>query len=306
MRNSCFATLAHLALPALLILFTAPAAAVELGDIEVDSRLGMPFRATVPLSPAAGEDMAELFVDLASPNDYKALNVRRDAAINLIKAEQVSDSRGNRIELSSQYPMQAPYFTVVLKVRYQRATHFKGYPVTLDSPLSPRSAKQPTATPTVVVGPAERLESRPPAPPADRTETEQGETVQTTWTETETVAIPFKPFDGWARTGRYGPTVQGDMLRVIADRLRIDERYTVSQVMVALFEKNRSNFGEQNLNLPTPGSTFDVPTAAEVARLTDAQAAEVVAEHERRWRELQKQPRYAAIAEAQQKRYSHR
>jgi len=283
------------------MLFSAPAAAVELGEIEVGSHLGMPFRAAVPLSLNADETVSNLAVGLASPADYRALNVRRDPEINMISAEL----RGKRIELSSRYPVKAPYFTLVLRVRYRSATHFKRYPVTLDSPHALRPAKRVAATPTVVAGQVEQPAAEPAVTAKNQTEMEQADPDQAGAVE-EAAATPFSPFDGWARTGRYGPTVRGDMLRVIADRLRIDERYTIGQVVVALFEKNRSNFAEQNLNLPLPESYFDVPTAEEVERVGDAQAAAVIAEHERRWRELQKQPRYAAIAEAQKSRYSHR
>lgn len=308
MRNTCFAALA------LLMLFSSPAAAVELGDIDVRSHLDMPFRATVPLSLSGGEAAQELTIGLASPLDYRSLKIHRDPAINMIRI----GLRGGLIELSSRTPLQAPYFTLVLKIQSRHATHFRKYPVILDLPHAARATRHANATPTVVVRPVEKLGAEPQAAPMHQPDSAQTEQVQTEMEQPERVQTsrdrataaeatpPFRPFDGWARTARYGPTVLGDMLRVIADRLRIDERYTVGQVMVALFEKNRSNFAEENLHLPLPGSYFDVPTAAEVERLTQEQAAAVIAGHDRRWQELKKQPRYAAIAEAQKRRYGSR
>ena len=76
--------------------------------------------------------------------------------------------------------------------------------------------------------------------------------------------------------------------------------------MAALFEKNRSRFAEDNLNLPRDGVYLDAPTAAEVERNTPDQALAIVQDHNRRWKELTRQPRYAAIAEAQKNRYSRR
>ncbi len=104
----------------------------------------------------------------------------------------------------------------------------------------------------------------------------------------------------------YGPVVYGDSIYTIADRLRVDKRYTIRQVMAALFEKNRSRFAQDNLNLVLYGTYLDVPTAEEVERLSYDQALSVIQEHNRRWRELMKQPRYAAVAEAQRTRYSKR
>jgi FimV-like protein len=100
--------------------------------------------------------------------------------------------------------------------------------------------------------------------------------------------------------------VYGDSIYTIADRLRIDKRYTIKQIMVALFEKNRTKFAEDNLNLPQHGTYLDVPTTEEVELNSYDQALSTVQDHDRRWKELVKQPRYAAVAEAQRTRYSKR
>ncbi|MFQ5345676.1 MAG: FimV/HubP family polar landmark protein, partial [Mariprofundus sp.] len=111
-------------------------------------------------------------------------------------------------------------------------------------------------------------------------------------------------FSGWARTDRYGPIVRGDSLSTVAKRLMIDQRYTFRQVSVALFEKNRSSFEQENMNLLKKNSFLNVPTAEEVEQHTPAQASAIFLEHEKQWNQLVKQPRYAAEAEAQRTRYT--
>jgi pilus assembly protein FimV len=288
----------YLAVATVLFLFPAYAGAYELGKIDVISHLGESFRAEVPLALDEGEELSKISVKLASPDDYRTLNVYRDPALSLIRIDVTGDNRGGRVELSSHSLINAPYVIVLLKVRHGNATHFQKYPVFLDISRSaqPLKRKAPLATTS-----ANDLKEAPVTKGedfyADR-DRDAEVTVET---------LPaFKPFDSWARTSRYGPVVYGDTIFTIADRLRIDKRYTIRQVMVALFEKNRAQFVEENLNLAMHGSYLDVPTAEEVERLSYEQALSIIEEHDQRWKELMKQPRYAAVAEAQRTRYSKR
>ncbi|MDQ7010825.1 MAG: FimV/HubP family polar landmark protein [Mariprofundaceae bacterium] len=272
--------------------------AVSLGKIDVASHLGEPFYAEVPLVLEAGENVSSVFVELASPADYRILEVYRDPALNMIRADVESDSRGVRVELSSRNAMEAPFFNLVLKVRYNRATHFKKFPIFLDLPKAIKPevrAPLPTVS-SIKPGTGEGSEVTAPVVTAPVTVPEK----------VEEPKPAFTPHAGWARISRYGPMVYGDTISTVADRLRIDDRYTRNQVMVALFEKNRSKFDQDNINLIKAGTYLDVPDAAEVERISVEQANSVIAEHEKRWKELRKQPRYAAVAEAQRTRYSKR
>jgi len=291
----------YLAVSAVLFLFSTHAGAFELGKIDVVSHLGEAFHAEVLLTLDESEEISKLSVELASPDDYRTLNVYRDPALSLIRTDVIGGNRGGRIKLTSRNLISAPFIMVVLKVRYGHATHYQKYPVFLDISRAAQPLKKKAPLPTVSVN---DLKQEPPAlPKGDDSEGEGSETAKKVTVE---VSPPFKPFDSWARTSRYGPVVYGDTIFTIADRLRIDKRYTIRQVMVALFEKNRTKFVEDNLNLPQHGTYLDVPMAEEVEQLSYEQALSIIEEHDRRWRELMKQPRYAAIAEAQKTRYSKR
>jgi FimV-like protein len=279
---------------AAFLFLAANAQAVSLGKIEVASFLGEPLYAEIPLKLDAGESLTKVFVEIASASDYKIFEVYRDRVLKLIRADVASDSRGTRVELSSRASLKSPFFNLVLKIRYGRVTHFKKFPVFLEPPKSIQKTgeKKPLQSVKAIVSSG----------------TSQASVVskaETAKTKGGTASV-FKPYDGWARTGRYGPIVRGDTLSTVAQRLRIDHRYTLNQVMVALFEKNRSKFDQNNMNLLKAGGYLDVPEAAEVERLSKSQALSVLADHEKRWKQLTKQPRYAAEKVAQQTRYSRR
>ncbi|MFC1542784.1 FimV family protein [Pseudomonadota bacterium] len=273
---------------ALLSLFSTEVLAFELGKISVASHLSEPFRAELPLTLDEGETLTQLSVELAAPAEYRDLGIYRDPAIGLIRTDLSRVDRGGLIELSSRYPVDAPVLVILLKIRYGHATHFRKFSLFLDisrtaGPAKAATVQEPEETPLTMGEDSEVA----------------------TEIEVETRA-PFKPFDGWARTSRYGPVIYGDSIFTIADRLRIDKRYTIRQIMVALFEKNRARFAEDNLNFPLQGAYLATPAAAEVEKRSYEQALSFIEEHYLHWRELVKQARYAAIAEAQRTRYSKR
>ncbi len=281
-----------------MAVFSTHAGAVALGKIDVASHLGEPFYAEVPLTLDEGEVISSVSVELAEPDDYRILEVYRDRALQLVRADVESDSRGTRVELTSRSVIDAPFFNLVIKVRYGRATHFKKYPVFLDLPRAAAPSRGAAPLPSVSVDEAAREAAEPTVAAVEAMPAEA--------TAVEEQAAPFRPYDQWARTSHYGPMVYGDTISTVADRLRIDNRYSRNQVMVALFEKNRSKFEKDNINLIQAGTRLDVPMANEVERISSEQANSVMKEHNQRWRELVKQPRYAAVKEAQETRYSKR
>jgi pilus assembly protein FimV len=281
-----------------MAVFSTHAGAVSLGKIDVASHLGEPFYAEVPLTLDEGEVISGIVVELAESADYMILEVYRDRALQLVRADVESDSRGSRVELTSRNVIDAPFFNLVLKIRYGRATHFKKYPVFLDLPRAAAPSKKAAPLPSVSVEEAAREAAEPTVTAVEVMPAEAA--------ATEEKAAPFTPHDQWARTSHYGPMVYGDTISTVADRLRIDGRYTRNQVMVALFEKNRSKFEKDNINLIQAGTHLDVPMANEVERISSKQAHSIMKDHNQRWRELVKQPRYAAVKEAQETRYSKR
>jgi len=282
-----------------LILGISQAYAVALGKIEVASHLGEAFFAEVPMQLEENESISSVFVELAAPADYRILEVYRDPALNAIRSDVKKDSRGARVELSSNSVIDAPFFNLVLKVRYGHATQFKKYPIFLDLPQAKPVQIKALPTLSTINPQADAKQETQPKRPASAVSAAEPEAQDST-------KPVFKSYDGWARTGRYGPMVYGDTISTVARRLRVDERYTLQQVMMALFNKNKKKFSQGNVNLIQAGTYLDVPQASEVEDMTPSQAKSLLAQHNQRWNTLKKQPRYAAVAEAQKNRYKAR
>lgn len=283
------------------------ALAVSLEKIDVSSHLGEKLYAEIPLHLESNELISKVFVEIASPSDYKIFEVYRDPVIQTIRADVASDTRGVRVELSSRSTIQSPFFNVVLKIRYGRVSHFKKFPVFMDAKKSIQKMAEQAPQPSVqAVDVAPDHQADVAAVPAQTALTATaGQTVipaQPVVAKTNKKPAPVY-FDGWARTNRYGPIVRGDTLSIVADRLRVDTRYNLNQIMVGLYDKNTSSFNRDNMNLIKAGSYLDVPTAAEVEKNSKAEAFRRISEQEKAWKELTKQPRYAVEAEVQRNRY---
>jgi len=295
-RRMCVAVLGPV-----LLLFAGHAQAVSVEQIEVASHLGEPFFAEVPLKLESNELPSKVFVEIAAPADYKIFEVYRDPVLRSIRADVASDARGVRVKLSSRSRVNTPFFNLVLKIRYGRVSHFKKFPVFLDAAKSILKAADKAPQPVVAA-----VKQVVAAKPAQTSLTQSAGQVIIPETPVAAIKPENTYYDGWARTDRYGPIVKGDTLSTVAERLRVDYRYTRNQIMLALFEKNSSSFDQHNINLLKAGSFLKVPTAAEVEAHNKGEASRFLAKQEQVWKKLTQQPRYAAEAEAQRTRYTKR
>ncbi|MDX8390395.1 MAG: FimV/HubP family polar landmark protein [Mariprofundaceae bacterium] len=262
-----------------------------MGKIDVASHLGEHFYAEVLLNLHEGESASSIFIELADAADYRILEVYRDPTIKSIRTDILSDARGNRVKLSSTSVVNAPFFNLILKVRHGRSTHFKKFPIFLD--LAKKIITEIKPLPSV-----NAIEQQQPAPIANA--------VAETSQNGSEAKVEEKVESDWARTSRYGPMVYGDTVYTVASRLRTDDRFTTKQVMVALYEKNRSKFDKENINLIRAGTYLDVPSVAEVSAITPSMATKTMVKHGKLWKELKSEPTYSAIADAQKNRYSTR
>jgi len=299
-------TVVALFTPALFLL-VGHASAASLAKIEVASHLGEPFYAEVPVKLEPGESVSRVHIKIASPADYKIFEVYRDPVLKDIRADVASDERGVRVELSSSSRIKAPFFNLILKIHSGRVSRFKKIPVFLDvkkSVLQAAGQKPQPSVQAVKTAAAEERSGSGVSDSAGQVVYSGNVSVPVAKAIANTAEHTRAHFSGWARTSRYGPIVRGDSLSTVAKRLMIDNRYTLSQVRLALFEKNRSSFAQDNMNLLKKNSFLDVPTADEVEQHSPAEASRVFLEHEKKWHKLIQQPRFAAEAEAQRTRYT--
>ncbi len=293
-----------------VVLLSAQGAwAVSFGKMDVASKMGEPFYAEVPLRLNSNETLRKTSVELGSAADYRILEVYRNAVLSAIRTDIIDDERGVRVTLSSDAAIDEAFFNVVLKVRYGRSTHYKKIPVFLDVPAASESAsaaqKPVSAVNAATVDPTSSSAFITKLPEGSKPDAKEAfEEVE----DEEPVSEQnvFNAYDGWARTAKYGPMVYGDTITTVAKRLRLDDTFTNKQVMVALFEKNKAQFSKNNINLIKAGAFLDVPSSSEVAKISPVAAKQILSKQAKAWKAMQKDSKYAALAEAQRTRYSSR
>ncbi|MDQ6993702.1 MAG: FimV/HubP family polar landmark protein [Mariprofundus sp.] len=279
------------------LLFVTNVDGASLGKVEVASHISEPFYAEVPLQMEKDEAVSKVFIEIANSGDYRIFEVYRDSVLNALRADVVSDKRGTRIELTSNALIKTPFFNLILKIRTGRVSYFRKYPVFMDVNKTVKTVSSKKAQLSTVQSPEHSTKVDNPATRSS------GELVLPAQTTEDITPVRR---DSWARSAVYGPIVSGDSLYTVARRLRADHRYSIDQVMLALFEKNPNNFDKNNINLLKAGGTLKVPSAADVERNTKSKANRLVANHSRAWNKLTKEPHYAAVAEAQRSRYNKR
>jgi len=233
-RHTCTGFLAMV-----LVFCLSPAAAEALGFgvINLNSHLNEPLQAEVSMLLSESEQTEQVRVELASESEYRQMGLNRHPDIARVKVTKLSRQADKAsIQLYSVGAIHAPILSIVLKAtKAGRGTYFRHYRLLFD-PVE------------IVALPNRQSVAIPDA--------------------TEVAAVPPSPAitgDDWARTLRYGPIHAGESLSRIAQRLRKDLRFSNYQVMLALYDKNRHVFADDNINQLKEGAWLDVP-ASDVVR----------------------------------------
>ncbi|MBF0284944.1 MAG: hypothetical protein HQL51_10855, partial [Magnetococcales bacterium] len=115
------------------------AKAYSLGDIQVESALGQPFSAEIPLIPRPGEKVKEIAVSVGDVGDYAVLEMQRPSLVASLETKIIRAGSEIRIVLTSRAPITEPYFNLLLRTSVGRGALFRNYPVFLEvgSPKRP-------------------------------------------------------------------------------------------------------------------------------------------------------------------------
>ncbi|MCP3877896.1 MAG: hypothetical protein GY701_05805 [Sulfitobacter sp.] len=194
----------------LYLLAPASAISVELGQIEVNSRLNQPFHAQIPIEAAGARRVESIHVGLAAPLEFARLALDRPFWLDQLRFDlELGQDRNGRIVITSQEVVREPYVEFVLEVKWSKGRLLRKYAAIVDLPVDP-----------VKIGGG--LPSR-----------YDGGKVSSTGRKT---------------VARYGPVAPGESLWTIASKVRPNSSTSVRQMMNALLEKNPSAFISHDIN----------------------------------------------------------
>ena len=126
--------------------------ALGLGEMQLESFLNEPLRASVDLLNLDGLHEDEIRVRLATSEDFDKLGLDRAYFLTNITFEVVSDERGGaRILIRSEEPVLEPYLDFIVEARWPSGRLLREYTVLIDPPVFSQA--------TPVVSASERVEA---------------------------------------------------------------------------------------------------------------------------------------------------
>lgn len=248
--------------------YPAASSALGLGDIQSNSNLNQPLRATIGLS-AAPADPSQIQVRLAPPEVFNRVGVARPEFLNQLRFRPTLQNGKPVILVTSDTPIQEPFVNFLLEVTWPKGQLLKEYTVMLDPPVLMQPGNTVAGEAAVRAEPKAagnvRRPSRQAAAPRQAAPAQQA-------------AAPRN------RTYR---VKQGDTLFKVASRLQ-QPGVSNDQMMMALFRANPNAFIDGNINSLRAGVSMKAPSAAEVGSISRAEARRQIRQQNAEWRELRK------------------
>ena len=279
----------------LLVLASAPAWALGLGQLQLKSRLGEPLLAEIPVISADPAELENLEARLAAPDTFLRVGLPLpDKMVSDLRFSLVYDAAGKPlIRVTSPGPVTMPMMTFLLEVDWGDGRLVREYSVLLAEPEAVAAATQPVIQ-APVAAPSNaivRAPLPPPPPPAAKpvakprgAPASPSPVVPVPRPRPVAAAPSVAAAASAAATASAGHTVQaGDTLSGLAAQMR-GPGQSINAVMAALLAANPEAFIGGNPNLLRRGATLDVPGAGAIARADQDGSAAALQEQIAGWR----------------------
>ncbi len=235
------------------------AQALGLGEVEIQSFLNEPLDAEIGLRQTEGVDPDNIIVELASPQSFERLGLRRDFFLTNLRFNVERAPNGQLVvNVTSRQPVREPYLNFLVELTWPSGRLMREYSVLIDPPVY-----------------AERsgLEQQVQVPSAPAARQEPARVQQPARTQQPTRQAPTST----RVADTFGPTGPSDTLWSIASSVRPNADVTTQQVMLAIQDLNPDAFIDNNINRLKRGEVLRVPSLDQIQQRTRAEANRQVA-----------------------------
>lgn len=270
-----------------VLLLASEVWAIGLGDIKLDSALNEPLRAKIDLLSATPEELAGLTIALASAETFERYGMERPFYLQEMQFNIVDGGvNGSKVQIRSRSPITEPFLTFLVEATWTSGRLLREYTVLLDPPTyTPPLVQQEravTAPRRSTPSDSARIE-RQPAPqmtPAAPQPAPTSRQPAPTFSSDSAPPVDDRPYETNA-SGEY-VVLRGETLWSWATRVRPDNRLTINQTMLAIFEANPDAFGG-NINILREGALLRIPSAGEIFQISRGDALDEVNRQHSAW-----------------------
>ncbi len=286
-------------------LLAAPvfASALGLGGINVKSGLNQPLEAEIPVTVNSPAERESLSVMLANADDYARVGIDASRLSVPIEFAVAKDSRGETvIRVTTKEAIREPFLQLLLQVNWSSGKLLREYSLLIDPPVMAPALRGSQAVSTPVKAPAPVMTSEPiavakpavdpkpvVAPAATKAVVEAKPVVETALVPAAKPMAEAKPMVEAKPATEPGSvtTKAGDSLYVIANANKPSASTSLDQMMVAILRLNPQAFYQDNVNALKKGQILRMPSAADVNKISLAEASKAVNEQNSLWRSYQ-------------------
>ena len=265
--------------------------AAGLGKLNVNSGLGEPLKAEIELLSVSPEELSTLSAAIASEEAYSVQGITRLGIHNNIKVELAKNADGSPVlKVRSSQPISDPYLDMLIQVDWASGRLLREYTVLLDPPEYKQAINEAPVSASIINKPS--ITSRATAASKERVAAEVdsnaiADTQQATKKSKKSKKVSNQAAEQQAEfsTPTDTPqlmTVRGDTLNSIAKEMQM-EGVSLDQMLVGLYENNKSAFVDGNMNRLKVGQIVKAPSKDTLTAISPQQARQSVKVHSANW-----------------------
>ena len=302
-----------------LALLPLNAYSAGLGKLTVTSSLGQPLRAEIEVIADPKEDTGAITARMAAAEAFKDARIERAPALSNIRFSIEKRASGEiYLKVTSAKPVDEPFLDMLIELNWASGRLLREYTVLLDppgfaepqpvAPVAVPSVPKQAATPVAkeeAVLPKQAPAAKAPAVEAKpaKAEAKPAPAPERVVAKPEPEQAKPKPAAAQPEAGEdtYGPVRKGDTLTGIAadmlDTSLKPEGISLEQMLVGLFERNRSAFVGNNMNRLKTGQILHIPDTEKLVSIDRKEASRQIKLQAADWNAY-RQKLAATVAEA--------
>ena len=266
--------------------------AARLGNLTVESALGEPLEARISVFDVSDSGASDLTVSLGSPAQYAKSGLIYNDLVSNITLEYIRDQSGDFISLMTKEAVNEIVIDLLVELSVQSERVSRTFVAFIDPPLlleerrltGNMDGQNVAAIQEVSEGIVEQEQTtNAEGNRASDVFVEEQPSVRAQKESVDADVTPVTRQSSLGESRIFVDVRSGDTLSKIAQRNRV-AGYSLEQMLVGLFRKNRAAFDNDNMNRLRAGSRIQIPVSEELARISKSESSSEVKIHAADWR----------------------